>query len=537
MARTGLTNRAYLYLFVAAALLVGLAVAMRDERPDPAPESVSERGDESRLTFYCAAAVRYAVDQVVAQYREETGAEVAVQYGASNSILSQVEVNRSGDLFLAAEESYLHLAKEKGLVAETIPLSRMRPVIAVGKGNPRGVMGVADLAKAEVKLALSNPDSTAIGKMFRTLLLGTDQWPAIEANVRDHGTNQGTVTEAANALKLGAVDAAIIWDSMLPQFPEFSTVAAPELAGGVAHVHVAVLKSAKQPTAALRFARYLAACDRGLRSLKAAGHDVVDGDEWSAKPEITVYSGGINRRVLEPIVAEFEKREGVRVNVVFNGCGVLTAQMKTMKGAGDDSRFPDSFLACDRYYLNVVQDWFLDGTDVSEADIVLVVKQGNPKGVREPADLLKPGVRVALGHPDQCTIGILSRRLLEEAGVYEKLKSGGNLVQESPSSSLLVPTVATGAADVALAYVTDCRAEADRLDVLPLATPLARAVQPYSVSRASRHKELGRRLLDSIRQSRATYEAAGFRWRLEPSSPAAARPSDATAASSESERP
>jgi hypothetical protein len=83
---------------------------------------------------------------------------------------------------------------------------------------------------------------------------------------------------------------------------------------------------------------------------------------------------------------------------------------------------------------------------------------------------------------------------------------------------MLVPTVTAEAADAVLAYATDTLAERDKLDVVPIDSPLAKAVQPYAIARSSDYKYLGRRLYATIEQSRDCFESAGFVWRLDESS-------------------
>jgi len=152
------------------------------------------------------------------------------------------------------------------------------------------------------------------------------------------------------------------------------------------------------------------------------------------------------------------------------------------------------------------------------------VAEGNPKQLRKLRDLTRPGIRVAIGQPDQCTIGVLSRRLLQDAGLYDAVLAS-NVVTQTATSAMLVPAVTTRAADVALAYRTDTLAEEARIDVVAVDSPLARAVQPFAVARSTEHKHLARRLLDAVRQSRTDFESAGFHWRLEdaPSSGGTAR--------------
>ena len=117
--------------------------------------------------------------------------------------------------------------------------------------------------------------------------------------------------------------------------------------------------------------------------------------------------------------------------------------LKESKQAG----FPDTYMACDRYYLDTVQEMFEKGVDISDTDIVIVVQKGNPKNIQSLEDLAGEGLKIAIGQPDQCTIGVLSRRLLESADLYEKLFDVGNIATQAPTSAMLVPSVAIGTVD------------------------------------------------------------------------------------------
>ncbi len=466
----------------------------------------------NELFVYCAAGMRYPMEAIAEQYKREYGVSVQLQYGGTNTLLSQLEVSQVGDLFLAAEDSYVDLAEQKGLTAERLPLAEMRPVIAVQKGNPKKIRAIADLTRDDVKVCMGNPDAAAIGDKVRELLKATGQWDSLEQHVTNSGVFKPTVNEVANDVKLGSVDAGIIWDSTAAQYPELEAIHTPELEPGLALIEIAVLNSSKHPTQALQFARYVAARDKGLKVFEQKSFQPVDGDLWAERPQLTFFAGAVNRRALEPIIKQFEDREGVTVNTIYNGCGILTAQMRTMQ-QNQDSGFPDTYMACDVYYLETVQELFQDAVNVSDTDIVIVVQKGNPKNITSLSDLVRPGVRVAIGQPEQCTIGALTRRLLQQEGIYDKLLTE-NVVTQTATSALLVPAITTGSADAVLAYATDTRSESDKLEAITIDSPLAKAVQPYSIARSSNHKYLGRRLFATISKSRNSFEAAGFHWLL-----------------------
>jgi molybdate transport system substrate-binding protein len=149
------------------AVFIGLAVKLF--RAPDAPE-------EEPILVYCAAGLRIPVEAALKAY----GGKVQLQFGGSNTLLANAEVSGKGDLFIAADDSYLKLAREKGLAAESIPLARQSPVLAVAKGNPKKILAFADLQRADVKVVQANPEATAVGKLVRGRLEKAGQWAALK---------------------------------------------------------------------------------------------------------------------------------------------------------------------------------------------------------------------------------------------------------------------------------------------------------------------------------------------------------------------
>lgn len=496
---------------LAAFAVLALLLYRHSTRPigsDVVEESTS---GSAALLVYCAAGVKPPLVEAAKQYQQAYGVRVELQYGGSGTLLSNLQVARTGDLYLSADHSYQEIAREKGLVREVLPLARMKPVIAVRKGNPKGIATIRDLIKPDVRLSLGNPEAASIGKQTRKLLEKAGLWEQVKAQVERNGVFKPTVPDCANDVKIGAVDAAVTWDATVNQYPDLEAVEVPEWASADKTIGIGVLASCRQPTRALRFARYLNSTI-GNEVFRRHGYRVVEGDVWSERPELVLFSGGVNRRAIEDTVKAFGEREGVTVNAIFDGCGILTAQMRTIQQAQAGIGFPDVYMACDRYYLDTVAEWFQEDVDVSETPIVIAVQKGNPKGIRTLKDLVRPGIRVAVGQPERCTIGVLTRRVLEEAGVLEGVMK--NVLVQSASSATLVPTVTTNSVDACLAYRTDTLAEASKVDVIPLDSAQAKAVQPLAISKAGVHKHLSRRLMDAILSAREQFEATGFVYRL-----------------------
>ena len=102
------------------------------------------------LVLFCAASNRAVIEKVRDEYQSEYGREIQIQYGPSQTLLSSIEVGKLGDLYLPADDSFLEMGREQSLIAEIIPIARMQAVIAVRKGNPKGVKSFADLLCSHV---------------------------------------------------------------------------------------------------------------------------------------------------------------------------------------------------------------------------------------------------------------------------------------------------------------------------------------------------------------------------------------------------
>lgn len=223
------------------------------------------------LELSCAAAMKPVIETVVEAYRAETGVAVTVQYGGSGTLLSGLEIARRGDLFLAADNSYIELAKTSGIVAESYALARMRPVIAVAKGNLKNVRSVDDLLRDDIRLALASPEAASIGKVSERLFRASGRWEDVRSAVNARGVFKPTVNDVANDVKIGAVDAAVIWDAVAANYPELEAVPLEGSEGFVETVTVGLLTFGENRENARRFAEYLAAPDKGGAAFAAMG--------------------------------------------------------------------------------------------------------------------------------------------------------------------------------------------------------------------------------------------------------------------------
>lgn len=462
-------------------------------------------GSAKPLLVYCAAALKAPMEAIAHAYEARYGVPVQLQFGGSGTLLSNLRLSKQGDLFLAADDSFLDLARSNHLIAETLPLARMTPVIAVKRGSEGRFKTLVDLERDGVRLAFANPEAAAIGKVCRDLLQRAGHWEALQPRVK---VLKPTVNDLANDVKLGTVDAALVWDSTVEQYPELESVRVPELDAGAATVSLAVLHSTTQATAALRFARFAAARDAGLTEFERHHFTVVRGDAWSETPEVLLVSCDFGQLAIEGTLRRFEEREGVKVTRVYNGCGILTAQIPA-------GRRIDACFASDGASMNTLEEQCFPAVQLTETRLVILTQKGNPKNLRRLADLKRPGLALGIADERRSALGSITARLLRSQGLLEKVMA--NVTVQTPTADLLVNQIRTGSIDAVVVYAANTSQIRDLLEVIELPEPEALAIQPYAIGRNSDHAQLMDRLLAALRsaESRRRFEETGFRWREE----------------------
>lgn len=467
-----------------------------------------DSGAKKPLVMFCAAGLKKPVTAIAEHYQKEYGVEVQLQFGGSGALLSSLKASSAGDIYLAGDSSYTSIGQKDGLIAETMLVCYMTAGYGVPTGNPKNLSALADLKRDGIKAGIGNPEAASVGKFTQEVLAKHNAWDGFEPEV-----TFPTVNELANAIKLGVIDVAILWDAIASQYPEIDFVHLPEFDAEKRDVTVGVLTSSDQPTEALKFCRYLTARDKGLKAFEADGYEVIGGDAWAEKPELLLFSGSMLRPAIEETITAFEQREGVVITPVYNGCGVLVAQMK----AGEQ---PDAYFSCDIKFMDMVQERFEKSTVVSANEMVILVAKGNPKGVHDLADLTKPDLRLGFSHPEKSALGFLTKFLLESEGLYQAVVDSGNIKADAPTGDFLVNQLKAGSLDGVIVYKSNAMAISstlDNYDLIEIGRPNAIAAQPYAVAKNTGHQQLLTRFLNACvsADGKNHFLQHGFRWELE----------------------
>ena len=460
----------------------------------------------SELIVYCAAGMRVPMERIASQYEKLYDVKIRLQFAGSGTLLGNIEASNIGDLYLAADTSYLEIAKQKGLSSESVPVCKLTAGLIVGKGNPLNINTLNELIENDdIRLVLANPEAASIGKFTKKVLSSSGHWERLSSKAI---VMKPTVNEVANDIKLSSADVGFAWDAIANQYKELDFVALPEFEAKKKSVTIGILNSTKNPSASLKFARFVSSKDRGQKVFAEEGYTITEGDQWAGNPEILLYTGAMLSPAIRQRIAEFESREGVSIQLVPNGCGVLVSQMKA--GAR-----PDAYFSCDISFMDDVSDLFDSPTNVSSNDMVILVKNEMRGTIESLSDLTKPEIRVGTAHPEKSALGALTVKLLK----HLKINVNRNKLLDSATGDFLVNQLRAGSLDAVIVYRSNALVNPSTLNdafIVNIDEPMAVAIQPFAIGSNSNHKNLMMRLLDTLtkNESKLDFLKYGFKWEI-----------------------
>jgi len=160
------------------------------------------------LFVHCGSSMSTPIQKIGKQFKEKFGVNLEYNFAGNEVLLPQIELTRRGDLFVC-HDPYADLLAEKGLLDEEAVVGYLVPVLVVSKGNPENIISLEDLTHPGLRVALGDPRFQTCAEMVHKRLKEKGIEDAVMKNVvlesRSH-------QELGNAIKLGAADAAVVWN-------------------------------------------------------------------------------------------------------------------------------------------------------------------------------------------------------------------------------------------------------------------------------------------------------------------------------------
>jgi molybdate transport system substrate-binding protein len=217
------------------------------------------------LRIGCGSSFRPAVEDLIKLFEQRTGCKVLADYGGSGTVLLQIEESKEGDIYIC-HDPFAYTCEDRKISERWHTIAYLHPTLAVLKGNPKGVKGLEDLLREDLKVGLPHREYSTRGKILWASLAKA----GLAERMEKRKFFESRTHDLINQLKLKTVDIAVLWDAPVEAMPEFEAVpiedkykvdAVTSPTSGrtfsMEHVKVTVvrLNFSKEPLLAAQFAR------------------------------------------------------------------------------------------------------------------------------------------------------------------------------------------------------------------------------------------------------------------------------------------
>lgn len=141
------------------------------------------------VVVFAAASLKTALDEVAADFTEETGHVVTISYAGSNALATQIIQGAPADIFVSAAANWMDEVESAGLIvpgARIDLLGNSLVLIAHGKGvAPVRIGPDLDLAAllGDGRLSMAMVDSVPAGQYGKEALQSLGLWAGVEGAV------------------------------------------------------------------------------------------------------------------------------------------------------------------------------------------------------------------------------------------------------------------------------------------------------------------------------------------------------------------
>ncbi|BEL07068.1 molybdate ABC transporter substrate-binding protein [Actinoplanes sichuanensis] len=249
---------------IGLAALIALA-GCGDSGTDEPGTTSSGSAVTGSVNVFAAASLTESFTTIGKQFETaHPGTTVVFNFAGSSALATQINEGAPADVFASASPKNLKVVVDAGN-SEGTPTTFVKNqlVIAVAKGNPKGIAGPADLTRPDLKVALC-AEAVPCGAAAKTAIeaAGVKVTPV---------TLEQDVKAALSKVKLGEVDAALVYRTdARAAAADVDAVEFPESAKAINDYPIVALKDAKNAAGAQAFIRYVLSAEAG-RVLTEAG--------------------------------------------------------------------------------------------------------------------------------------------------------------------------------------------------------------------------------------------------------------------------
>ena len=248
----------YAILIVGALLLSGCISSQPGGTPASTIAITNTPGSsQESLLVYSGAGLKSAMEDLGKAFTDKYGIGIQYNYGGSGTLISQMNLTHKGDVFIPGSTTEYATAKSQGLVGDYQMIAYHVPVIAVQKGNPKGITSIKDFANPGLKIALGDANATAIGKAGAKMFKNFNITGAVEKNVI---TRTPTINELTIIMNTGQADVSLLTLDQINK-EKVDAITIPTSDNVVLIVPIGVTTFTKNPASAQKFADFVVSAE------------------------------------------------------------------------------------------------------------------------------------------------------------------------------------------------------------------------------------------------------------------------------------
>ena len=162
------------------------------------------------IEVFAGSASMIVLKEAVASFEKNTGSKIHLIFGGSGRLLAQMRLARRGDLYIPASQEFMDIARETGVVdlSSVVRLAYLVPAIGVASGNPKGIHGLADLLRPDIRFVMARPDTVSIGLLSAEIFEKNGLGEKARSSVSGFTES---FSRAVQMLAIGTADAIIGW--------------------------------------------------------------------------------------------------------------------------------------------------------------------------------------------------------------------------------------------------------------------------------------------------------------------------------------
>ncbi|OLE27552.1 MAG: molybdate ABC transporter substrate-binding protein [Actinobacteria bacterium 13_1_20CM_3_71_11] len=235
-----------------AAAVLGLAACGGGSTTASPPPGSTGSGVTGTVTVFAAASLTESFTRIGKDFEAANpGSKVTFNFAGSSALATQINQGAPADVFASAAPANMKTVTDAGN-GDGSPTTFVKNqlVIAVPKGNPKGINGLSDLTRPGVKVALCAEAVPCGAAAKRALTAARVKLTPV--------TLEQDVKSALSKVKLGEVDAALVYRTDAKAAPsDVDGVEFPESSGAINEYPIIVVKNARNLVGARAFVAYV----------------------------------------------------------------------------------------------------------------------------------------------------------------------------------------------------------------------------------------------------------------------------------------